>query len=110
MLPHTDALLLARYIANTLPNVDLTANAKNPASSVTASAIQSAVEAMRSGKFVDVDGDNVVDSKDAIIVMRALLGFRDAGLTAGLSFGSSARQSGAALRTWLVTNCGLTLP
>ncbi len=110
VLAHTDALLLARYIANALPNVDLTANAKNPTSVVPASTIQAAVEAMRSGLFVDVDGDNVVDSKDALIVLRALLGFRDTGLTDGLALGSSARKTGAALNAWLVTNCGLTLP
>lgn len=108
--PHTDALLLARYIANTLPNIDLTANAKNPTSFVPFATIQNAVEAMKSGLVIDVDGDNVVDSKDALIVLRALLGFRDAGLTNGLSFTGSARQNGAALRTWLVTNCALTLP
>ena len=110
VLAHTDALLLARYIANALPSVDLTANAKNPSSLVTASSIQAAVEAMKSGLFVDVDGDNVVDSKDALIVLRALLGFRDTGLTNGLSLGSSTRQTGALMRSWLVTNCGLTLP
>ncbi len=110
VLAHTDAVLLARYIANALPNVDLTANAKNPTSAVTASTIQAAVEAMKSGLFVDVDGDNVVDSKDAVIVLRALLGFRDTGLTNGLVLGGSTRQTGAALRSWLVTNCGLTLP
>ena len=110
VLAHTDALLLARYIANAIPNVDLTANAKNPTSIATASTIQAAVEAMRSGRFVDVDGDNVVDSKDAMIVLRALLGFRDTGLTSGLSLGTSTRQTGAQLRAWLVTNCGLTLP
>ena len=108
--PHTDALLLARYIANTLPSVDLTANAKNPTSVVPFATIQNAVEAMKSGLVIDVDGDNVVDSKDALIVLRALLGFRDTGLTNGLSFTGSARQTGAALRVWLVTNCTLTLP
>ena len=65
---------------------------------------------MKSRLFVDVDGDNVVDSKDALIVLRALLGFRDTGLTDGLALGSSTRKTAAALRSWLVTNCGLTLP
>ena len=110
VLAQTDALLLARYIANTTPSVDLTANAKNPTSAATAATIQNTVEAMRSGLFVDVDGDNLVNSKDALIVMRALLGFRDAGLIAGLPLAGSARQTGAALRSWLVSNCGLTLP
>lgn len=110
VLPHTDALLLARYIANTTASVDLTANAKNPAGTATAATIQATVEAMRSGLFIDVDGDNVVNSKDALIVLRALLGFRDASLIAGLPLTGSARQTGALLRSWLVTNCGLTLP
>ena len=108
--PHTDGLLLARYIANTLPSADITANAKNPTSAVPFGTIQNAVEAMKSGLVIDVDGDNVVDSKDALIVLRALLGFRDTGLTNGLSLTGSARQTGALLRLWLVTNCGLTLP
>ncbi|MBL8311396.1 MAG: hypothetical protein JNL19_13305 [Burkholderiales bacterium] len=108
--PHTDALLLLRYIVNTQANVDLTANAKNPISVVTASTIQTAVEAMRSGLTVDVDGDGVVDSKDALIVMRALLGLRDAALTQGLSFSGSTRSVGADLRTWLNTQCALNLP
>lgn len=108
--PHTDALLLARYIGNSLPGMDLTANARNPASVVTASAIQGAVEAMRDGLSVDVDGDGVVNAKDAQLVMRALLGFRGAALTAGLSFTNSSRQSGADLRSWLTANCGLPLP
>ena len=108
VLPQTDALIRARYIANTLPNVDFTANGKNPISVVGAATIQNAVEAMRAGLFVDVDGDNVVNSKDTLIVMRALLGFRDAGLIAGLPLTGSARQTGAALRTWLVANCAVT--
>ncbi len=108
--PHTDALLLARYLANTTPGVDLTTNAKNPASMVTAATIQAAVEAMRDGLAVDVDGDGAANSKDAIIVMRALLGFRDEGLTQALSFAGSTRQSGEDLRSWMVTNCGLSLP
>ena len=108
--PHTDALLLARYLANTAPNVDLTANAKNPTSAVAAATMQAAVEAMRDGLAVDVDGDGAANSKDALIIMRALLGFRDATLTQGLTFNSSSRQSGADLRIWMVTNCGLVLP
>ncbi|MBC7709230.1 MAG: M36 family metallopeptidase [Rhizobacter sp.] len=110
VLPQTDGLLLMRYIANLTPSVDLTANAKNPTSVVTAATIQNAVEAMRAGLFIDVDGDNVVNSKDALIVMRALLGFRDTGLTGGLQLSSSARKTGAELRSWLVSNCGLILP
>ena len=110
VLAHTDALLLLRYIGNTIANVDLTANAKNPSSTVTASAIQAAVEAMRNGLFVDVDGDNVVDRKDALIVLRALLGFRDTALTDGLSLTGSSRNTGSALRQWLTTHCGINLP
>ncbi len=108
--PHTDGLLLVRYLANTTPGIDLTANAKNPTSAVSAAAIQAAVEAMRDGLSVDVDGDGMADGKDALIVLRALLGFRDAALTQGLSFTSSARQSGADLRAWMVSTCGLSLP
>lgn len=108
--PHTDGLLLMRYLANVTPGIDLTQNARNPSSVVTASAIQSAVEAMRDGLSVDVDGDGIADSKDAVIVMRALLGFRDAALTQGLPLATSARQSGSDLRAWMVSSCGLTLP
>jgi Dockerin type I domain len=108
--PHTDALLLARYLVNTTPGVDLTANAKNPNSAVTAATIQAAVEAMRDGLAVDIDGDGRADNKDAIIVMRALLGFRSAALVQGLSVSGSARPSGEDLRYWMVTNCGLSLP
>ena len=75
---------------------------------VSAATIQNAVEAMRAGLFVDVDGDNVVNSKDTLIVMRALLGFRDAGLIAGLPLTGSARQTGAALRTSLMVICAVT--
>ena len=107
MLPQTDALVRARYIANTLPNVDFTANGKNPISVVGAATIQNAVEAMRAGLFVDVDGDNVVNSKDTL-VMRALLGFRDACLIARLPLTGSARQTGAALRTWPMVICAVT--
>ena len=108
--PHTDALLLARYLANITPGVDLTANAKNPTSVVSATTIQAAVEAMRDGLAVDIDGDGAADGKDALIVMRALLGFHDSALTHGLLFASSARQSGADLRAWMTSNCGLALP
>ncbi len=110
VLAHTDGLLLTRYLANTLPGVDLTANARNPASAVSAATIQAAVEAMRDGLSVDVDGDGSAGSKDALIVMRALLGFREAALTQGLPLASSARQTGADLRAWLVSNCRLALP
>jgi hypothetical protein len=65
---------------------------------------------MRAGLFVDVDGDNVVDGKDALLVMRALLGFRDTSLTSGLSLVGSARPTGALIRSWLVSNCGVALP
>jgi hypothetical protein len=110
VLPHTDGLLLARYIRNTAPNAELTAGVKNPISGVSAATIQSAVETMRSGLYVDVDGDGVVDGKDAMLVMRTLLGFRDSALTAGLTFTGSARANGSAQRAWLVANCGLTPP
>jgi large repetitive protein len=110
LLPHTDGVLLLRYIMNTQANVDLTAGVKNPISLVSAATIQAAVETMRSQRYVDVDGDGVVDSKDALLVVRALLGFRDNAMTAGLTFTGSARATGALQRAWLVANCGLTPP
>lgn len=107
VLAQTDALLLLRYLNNTVPGVDLTANAKNPTSAVTAATIQAAVEAMRAGRSVDVDGDGVADGKDALIVMRVLLGFRDNALVQGIPLGSSLRQTGSELRSWLSANCAL---
>ena len=77
---------------------------------MTAASIQAAVEAMRDSLAVDVDGDGAANSKDSLIVMRALLGFREAALTQGLTFTGSARQSGADLRAWIVANCRLVLP
>jgi len=108
--PHTDALLLARYLANNVPGIDLTANAINPSSAVSAATIQAAVEAMRDGLSVDIDGDGAANAKDAQILLRALLGFRGAALTQGLVFTTSARQTGDDLRAWIVANCGLVLP
>ena len=108
--PTTDALLLRRYLANTTPNVDLTAGAKNPTSAVPFAQIQSAVEAMRSGLSVDVDGDGVADSKDAMIVMRVLVGMTGLTVTDGLSMQGSARPTWAEIKPWLTAQCGLVLP
>lgn len=61
-LPHADALLLARCLASTTANVNLTVEAKNMTGVVSSATIQRSVEVMRSGLYVDVDRDNVVNN------------------------------------------------
>jgi hypothetical protein len=102
----TDAVLMRRYLANTTPNVDLTANARTPTGSRPFAEIQSLVETMRSTFAFDIDGDNTSNEKDALLLVRALLGFSGASITNGLTLTSSARSQWSEMRTWLNTNCG----
>jgi hypothetical protein len=97
---------MRRYLANTTPNVDLTANARTPTGSRPFADIQSLVETMRSTFAFDIDGDNASNEKDALLLIRALLGFSGASITNGLTLTSSPRSQWSDMRTWLNTNCG----
>jgi Right handed beta helix region len=106
----TDGILLRRYLANTQPNIDLTQNARTPSGNRPFAQIQSSVEAMRSSLAIDVDGDSVVNEKDALIVLRALVGLKDDAVTNGLQLTNSSRPNWAAIRLFLNQQCALGLP
>jgi parallel beta-helix repeat protein len=102
----TDGVLMRRYLANTAPNIDLTANARTPGGTRAFVEIQSLVESMRGTLAFDIDGDNASNEKDALILIRALLGFNNASITNGLSLSGSSRNQWNDMRTWLNANCG----
>ncbi len=106
----TDGILLRRYLANTQATIDLTQNARTPTGNRPFAQIQSSVEAMRASLAIDVDGDAAANEKDALIVLRALLGLRDSAVTNGLSLGNSSRSSWNAMRLFLIQQCSLALP
>ncbi len=61
---------------------------------------------------LDVDGDgSVLATTDALIHARIALGMTGAAVTNGITFGPTAtRTTWSALRTHLITQCGMTLP
>jgi uncharacterized delta-60 repeat protein len=61
---------------------------------------------------LDVDGDgSVLATTDALIHARIALGMTGAAVTNGITFGPTAtRTTWSALRTHLITRCGMTLP
>jgi parallel beta-helix repeat protein len=106
----TDALLLRRYLANTLPTIDLTQNARGSNGNRPFAEIQTSVESMRAALAIDVDGDGAANQKDALLLMRALLGLSGAAVTDGISMTNSTRATWADIRAWLNAQCGLALP
>jgi Right handed beta helix region/Dockerin type I domain len=106
----TDALLLRRYLANTQPNIDLTQHVRGVGGNRSFSDIQTSVEAMRNTLAIDVDGDGFANEKDALIVLRALLGFTGSSVTNGVSLANSSRADWTSIRSWLNAQCALALP
>jgi hypothetical protein len=106
----TDALLLRRYLANTQPNVDLTQHLRGVGGNRAFSDIQTNVEAMRNTLAIDVDGDGFANEKDALLLLRALLGFTGSSVSNGVSLAGSARADWTSIRSWLSTQCALALP
>jgi parallel beta-helix repeat protein len=106
----TDGVLLRRYLANTQANIDLTQHARTPSGNRPFAQIQSSVEAMRASLAIDVDGDTAANEKDALIVLRALIGLTDDAVTNGSSLGASTRPNWSAMRAFLIQQCALVLP
>jgi Right handed beta helix region/Dockerin type I domain len=106
----SDALLLRRYLANSQINIDLTQHVRGVGGDRAFSEIQTSVEAMRGTLAIDVDGDGVANEKDALLVLRALLGFTGSSVTNGVSLANSARGDWTSIRSWLNTQCALALP
>jgi predicted GNAT family N-acyltransferase len=52
----------------------------------------------------DMDGDGVIDGKDALIVMRHLLGFTGDELVANLSL-NAPRNTATKITTYLASGC-----
>lgn len=59
---------------------------------------------------MDIDGDGQIHaSTDGLIIMRVMLGMRDAAVTSAAAPGSP-RNNWTDIRNFLVTSCGMTLP
>ncbi|HPV24600.1 MAG TPA: hypothetical protein PLJ65_10520, partial [Casimicrobium sp.] len=71
--------------------------------------IANAIDPMISSKTLDVDGDGAVGaSTDAVLLVRALLGFGGASVPAdALGTLPRTRSDWTSIRTYLVTECGL---
>ena len=109
VLPMTDGLLILRRMLG-LSNGALINNAHNPLGLRTAALdIANAIDPMISSKTLDVDGDGAVGaSTDAVLLVRALLGFGGASVPAdALGTLPRTRSDWTSIRTYLVTECGL---
>ena len=60
------------------------------------------------GCALDMNGDNVIDTVDATIIVRHLAGFQGASLTAGLALGTGSRNTTAAVESFLAIGCNMT--
>lgn len=105
----TDGLMIERYLRNVRGSA-LTANAKRGSSPD--SSIEAAVAYLVSANFLDVDGNGVIDAAThRVLLLRAMLGLRDDAIIVGALGTPPAsgpwRNTGAQIRAYLSTTCGL---
>jgi uncharacterized delta-60 repeat protein len=108
ILPTVDALIAARLIANVSgPTAIANINFTNHATRTTWPAMQGYFSAAT----LDIDGSGAPASfNDAVILLRASLGFTGDAVTTGLTFAQSAtRTSWSQIRSYLVAQCGMSL-
>jgi hypothetical protein len=107
-LAYTDALMLLR-MARVANHASATANIvfSSNATRTTWPAIRS--YAMSSTQ--DIDGDGWRTMNDALIAVRAMLGFKGSALVDGIAFAHGAeRSASAALSAFLSLRCGVSVP
>ncbi len=58
----------------------------------------------------DIDGDGAIDTKDALLLARAAIGFRGAAVTQNVGFAAHAtRSTWPAIRDYLFNHCGMAV-
>ncbi|MGL4231197.1 MAG: hypothetical protein ACRCWJ_07505 [Casimicrobium sp.] len=106
----TDGLLISRYMS---PNV----NVGNLAGGITLPSNATRTNAVLLNNFLDAsnldfDGDGFWEpTTDGLILLRAMLGFKDGAVTQDIPFSIHAtRTDWTAIRGHLVTQCGMQIP
>ncbi len=105
----TDGLMIERYLRNARGAALITA-AKQGA--LNAATIETSITRLLTARLLDIDGNGTIDAAtDGLLLLRALLGFRDTALTDG-ALGAAPvagtwRNTGALIRTYLADTCGL---
>lgn len=104
-----DGLMIMRYLQNLRGN-GLTSKAKQGA--ISNAAIETNIQRLVTARLIDIDGNGAIDlATDGVLLMRAMLGFRDDALTNGALGAAPAtgtwRNTGTLIRAYLADNCGL---
>ena len=108
---NTDGVLVLRYLLG-LRGAALTSGAVNPAGLRTsATEIEPMIGAMVTSLLLDVDGNNqVTPDSDALLLLRAMLGFTGTTATNGaLGTPPLARDNWPLIRNYLNATCGMSL-
>jgi hypothetical protein len=107
----TDGIMIARYLRSVRGDAIVTAAKQG---SLANSAIESNIAAQANANHFDIDGNGVTQvATDGVLLLRALLGFRDDALIAN-ALGTAPpngtwRSTATAIRTHLSNVCGLPL-
>ncbi len=97
-----DGVVLARYALG-ISGPPLTASTRY--ASLDPLQVKANIECQ--GCALDLNGDGLVDTVDATIVARHLVGFQGASLTAGLALGVGTRSTTAAVTSFLANGCAV---
>jgi hypothetical protein len=101
----SDGLAMVRAMLG-LRGATLSANAGLSSAAQTENRTDRTARDFVSTKMLDLDGDGQVTmDRDGVILLRAMLGFRDGTVTAGVSQSGAIRQDWNSIKTYLNTSC-----
>jgi hypothetical protein len=111
VLATTDAVMISRIVRTSVNALSASiAGGIGRATGATRTNWLTEIRPYLATSTLDVDGDGVGTATDALLVLRAALGLKNATVTNGIVFSTNAmRRNWSDIRSYLVTECGMTL-
>jgi hypothetical protein len=112
VLPATDGVMIARIVRTAVASLSsaISGGLGSPPGA-TRTVWATDIRPYLATSTFDIDGDNVSDATDALLILRAALGLTGSAVTNGLTFSASAtRKTWPDIRNHLVNECAMTLP
>jgi hypothetical protein len=111
VLATTDATMISRIVRVPAAALNATiASGIGVAPGATRTAWTTAIRPYLAASSLDIDGDGVGTVVDALLLLRASLGFRDDAAISGIAFAANAtRKRWADIRSYLVNECAMAI-